>query len=87
MSKVQYWGTGRRKKAVARVRLVPGDGTIIISDRALKIFPEQTSRLIVQQPLNTAMGGVLMSYAVYTVAVLMDRPVLSVRYCSGAGKK
>ncbi|NLJ72194.1 MAG: 30S ribosomal protein S9 [Syntrophomonadaceae bacterium] len=53
MAKVQYWGTGRRKKAVARVRLVPGDGTIIINDRSFEnFFPNKTSRLIVQQPLE-----------------------------------
>jgi len=52
MAKVQYWGTGRRKKAVARVRLVPGDGKIIINNRSFEdFFPNQTSRLIVQQPL------------------------------------
>ncbi|HHV16640.1 MAG TPA: 30S ribosomal protein S9 [Gelria sp.] len=52
MAKVQYWGTGRRKKAVARVRLVPGDGTITINNRSFEdFFPNQTSRLIVQQPL------------------------------------
>lgn len=53
MAKVQYWGTGRRKKAVARVRLVPGDGTVIINDRSFEdFFPNKTSRLIVQQPLE-----------------------------------
>jgi len=59
MAKVQYWGTGRRKEAVARVRLVPGDGTIIINDRSFEeYFPNKTSRLIVQQPLElTGMGG------------------------------
>ncbi len=59
MAKVQYWGTGRRKKAVARVRLVPGDGTIIINDRTFEdFFPNKTSRLIVQQPLElTSMAG------------------------------
>jgi len=35
MAKVQYYGTGRRKKSVARVRLVPGDGKIIINEREL----------------------------------------------------
>lgn|SRR5690554_345167 len=30
---VQYWGTGRRKKSVARVRLVPGNGKIIINSK------------------------------------------------------
>ena len=53
MAKVQYWGTGRRKKAVARVRLVPGDGNIIINDRKFEeYFPNKTSRLIVEQPLE-----------------------------------
>ncbi len=50
--KVDYWGTGRRKKAVARVRLVPGQGKIVINDRSFEeYFPNQVSRLIVQQPL------------------------------------
>ncbi len=53
MEKVQYWGTGRRKEAVARVRLIPGDGRIIINDREFDdFFPNKTSRLIVQQPLG-----------------------------------
>jgi small subunit ribosomal protein S9 len=33
--KVQYWGTGRRKKAVARVRLIPGTGNIIVNKKPL----------------------------------------------------
>ena len=34
--KVQYWGTGRRKKAIARVRLIPaGDGTITINKKSI----------------------------------------------------
>ncbi len=59
MAKVQYWGTGRRKSAVARVRLVPGEGKIVINDRAFEeYFPNTTSRLIVQQPLElTDTGG------------------------------
>ncbi len=59
MTKVQYWGTGRRKEAVARVRLVPGEGNIIINNRSFEdFFPNQTSRLIVQQPLVlTSMEG------------------------------
>ncbi|MDD2510937.1 MAG: 30S ribosomal protein S9 [Syntrophomonas sp.] len=52
MAKVQYWGTGRRKEAVARVRLVPGEGNIVINNRSFEdFFPNKTSRLIVQQPL------------------------------------
>ena len=53
MSKAQYWGTGRRKKAIARVRLVPGSGNITINDRTFEnFFPNRTSRLIVLQPLE-----------------------------------
>ena len=34
--KVQYWGTGRRKKAVARVRLIPGgNGSFIMNDKGI----------------------------------------------------
>jgi small subunit ribosomal protein S9 len=59
MSKAQYWGTGRRKKAVARVRLVPGDGNITINERNFEnFFPNKTSRLIVLQPMElTEMSG------------------------------
>jgi len=52
MAKVQYYGTGRRKKSVARVRLVPGDGKVIINDRSLDdYFGLDTLKLIVKQPL------------------------------------
>ena len=52
--KVQYWGTGRRKKAVARVRLIPaGDGTIIINKKSLdEYFCLDTLKFIVRQPLT-----------------------------------
>ncbi len=51
--KVQYWGTGRRKKAIARVRLIPaGDGTITINKKSLdEYFGLDTLKFIVRQPL------------------------------------
>ena len=51
--KLQFWGTGRRKKAIARVRLIPGgNGTIIINDRTFEdYFPQGTLQYIVKQPL------------------------------------
>ncbi len=51
--KLQFWGTGRRKKALARVRLIPGgNGTIVINDRAFEdYFPQGTLQYIVKQPL------------------------------------
>ena len=59
MATVQYLGTGRRKKAIARVRLMPGEGKILINSREFEdFFPNRTSRLIVQQPLElTEMTG------------------------------
>ena len=52
MSQVQYYGTGRRKKSTARVRLVPGSGRVIINNRdAEEYFPYETQRLILKQPL------------------------------------
>ena len=52
--KLQYWGTGRRKKAIARVRLIPaGDGTIIINNKSLdEYFGLDTMKFIVKQPLE-----------------------------------
>ena len=51
--KIQFWGTGRRKKAIARVRLIPaGTGTITINDRTFEdYFPQGTLQYIVKQPL------------------------------------
>ena len=52
MAKVQYYGTGRRKHAVARVRLVPGDGKITINGRDIDdYFGMETLKLITRQPL------------------------------------
>lgn len=51
--KLQFWGTGRRKKAIARVRLIPGgSGAIVINERTLEdYFPMGTLQYIVKQPL------------------------------------
>jgi len=47
-----YCGTGRRKEAVARVRLFPGNGKMIINGRTLEeYFPREVLRTIVRQPL------------------------------------
>ncbi|HHY23315.1 MAG TPA: 30S ribosomal protein S9 [Clostridiaceae bacterium] len=52
MSIVQYYGTGRRKKSIARVRLVPGDGKVLINDRDIdEYFGLETLKVIVKQPL------------------------------------
>jgi len=52
VAKVQYYGTGRRKKAIARVRLVAGSGNIIINKRDIEnYFDYDTLRVIVKEPL------------------------------------
>ena len=51
-SKVYYYGTGRRKDAVAAVRLVPGKGKITINGKDIDdYFGLDTLKLIVRQPL------------------------------------
>ena len=53
MAEATYYGTGRRKTSVARVRLVPGEGNVIINNRELKdYFGLKTLELIIKQPLN-----------------------------------
>ena len=53
MALVHHYGTGRRKTSVARVRLVPGEGNIIVNNRPLTdYFGLKTLELIVKQPLN-----------------------------------
>jgi len=53
--KTQFWGTGRRKSAVARVRLLPnGSGVITINKRDINDYlPLDTLKYIVRQPLET----------------------------------
>ena len=53
MAEATYYGTGRRKTSVARVRLVPGQGNITINGRELKdYFDLATLELIIKQPLE-----------------------------------
>ena len=49
----QYYGTGRRKQARARVFMTPGSGRITINDREVnEYFGRETARMIVRQPLE-----------------------------------
>ena len=52
MAQVQYQAVGRRKKAIARVRLIPGDGKIIINGREIDNYSGlETLKMTVRQPL------------------------------------
>jgi small subunit ribosomal protein S9 len=47
--------TGRRKEAVARVRLVPGSGAILVNGRSLEdYFPSRAHRMVITEPLRLA---------------------------------
>jgi len=53
MSTTQYYGTGRRKTATARVFMTKGSGNITINKRTLDgFFGREVARMIVQQPLE-----------------------------------
>ena len=52
-AKPYFYGTGRRKKSVARVRIVPGTGAITINGRDIdEYFGLDTMKLIVNQPFE-----------------------------------
>ena len=54
-TKPYFYGTGRRKNSVARVRVYSGTGKIIINDRDIDdYFGLETLKLIVRQPLSVA---------------------------------
>jgi small subunit ribosomal protein S9 len=48
-----YYGTGRRKRAVARVFLKPGKGDIVVNGKPMdQFFGRETGRMVVRQPLE-----------------------------------
>jgi small subunit ribosomal protein S9 len=52
MAKVEYSAVGRRKHAIARVRLVPGDGKIVVNKRDIdNYFGLETLKMTIRQPL------------------------------------
>jgi len=59
LGQVQYRGTGRRKKSIARIRLLPGEGRITINERNLDdYFRQDTLKVEVRRPLDvTATNG------------------------------
>jgi len=52
VAEIQYYGTGRRKTAVARVYLRPGTGKITVNRRDFDVyFPNQVLKMVIRQPL------------------------------------
>ena len=53
MSVTQYYGTGRRKTAIARVFLRAGSGKIVVNEKPVdEFFSRETGRMVVRQPLE-----------------------------------
>jgi small subunit ribosomal protein S9 len=49
---IRYYGTGKRKKAIARVFLKPGQGTFVVNRRKVEeYFPNEALKIVVKQPL------------------------------------
>ncbi|MCL0037555.1 30S ribosomal protein S9 [Thermodesulfovibrionales bacterium] len=61
MVSIQYGATGRRKRSVARVSLLPGKGKITVNKMEFEnYFPRETLRMIIKQPLQAT--GMLDKY-------------------------
>ena len=53
MAEQQYYGTGRRKSAVARVFMKRGNGAIVVNGKPVDVFfSRETGRMVVRQPLE-----------------------------------
>jgi small subunit ribosomal protein S9 len=54
-NKVVYWGTGRRKQAIARVRLVPGSGEVVVNGKPGNLYFNQIANYLqsIKAPLET----------------------------------
>jgi small subunit ribosomal protein S9 len=53
MAAAQYYGTGRRKSAIARVYATTGSGKITINDKAIEVyFGRKTDQMVSKQPLE-----------------------------------
>ncbi|MDZ7331318.1 MAG: 30S ribosomal protein S9 [candidate division KSB1 bacterium] len=52
MKELEYQATGRRKRSIARVRIKPGTGTILVNNKSLlDYFKRETLKMIIEQPL------------------------------------
>ena len=52
MATVEYYGTGKRKSSTARVRLIPGEGQVIVNKRNLsEYFKGETQQTVIRYPM------------------------------------
>ncbi len=61
---VVYWGTGKRKDAIARVRLIPGKGDFNVNGKSIdEYFPRQVHHILINQPFMVT--GLIGAYDVH----------------------
>ena len=80
MANVQYYGTGRRKHSVARVRLVAGEGNIIVNGRAVEEYFNVSTQHYVDTYCQCCVNVGVQNTG--TIPVLVDNPNITVvRVC------
>jgi small subunit ribosomal protein S9 len=53
MAEQRFYATGKRKTSIARVRMQPGTGSIVVNKRPIdEFFGRETSKMVVRQPLE-----------------------------------
>lgn len=58
MERTYFYGTGRRKSAIARVRLIPGGTEFVVNGKPLPVyFPRPSHQVAAQQPARVVTGG------------------------------
>ena len=56
--KIQHFATGRRKNSIVRVRIMDGEGKMIVNKRPFsEYFPRESNRLVIMQPLELVKLG------------------------------
>ena len=55
MASFRYYATGKRKNAIARVWIEPGDGQMTVNQHPIeRYFPRETLRMVIQQPFEVS---------------------------------
>ena len=69
---INYYGTGRRKNAIARVRLVEGSGKITINNKDIdEFFGLETLKVIVRQPLTNLLNQIFLCFVCSLIESLL----------------
>jgi len=87
VAEIEYYGTGRRKSATARVYLRPGAGNFQVNRRAFDVyFPNETLRMIIRQPMQLTETATKFDVLVNVAGGVDDEPLPILSQTSAAGK-